>query len=82
MNKADKFDEIQSRVTDLNQRMCHIEKQQALMGVQITDINASLSKFSDENKRRHKFYITHMTGIGIGTTILITIALILFHMIH
>ncbi len=82
MNKTDKFDEIQSRVTDLNQRMCQIERKQASIGVQINDINASLSKFSDENKRRHKFYITHMMGIGIGTTILITIALILFHMIH
>ena len=73
---------LQSKVTDLSQRMCQVEQRQTMVGIQLSDINESLSKFSDETKRRQKFYTTHMMCIGIGSTVLIAIILVLIHMLH
>ncbi len=74
-----KLDDIQMKVTDLSQRMCQVERQQDVIGEQISNISASLVNINDKFVKERKFLVSHLLGIGIGTTVLITVALVLFH---
>lgn len=77
----DRLNDLESKVTDLNQRMCQIERQQDIVGEQISNISARLLNLNDKVAKERKFLISHLIGIGVGTTLLITIAMILFHIL-
>lgn len=82
MTNAEKFDDLQNQVTDLNQRMSRVEKQADSIGAQIGDISANLSTIANQAVKERKFFVRHLTYVGAATTFLITVALIIFHLVN
>lgn len=78
----DEFEELKSKVTDLNQRMCRVEKQADSIGEQIGNISANLSTIANQSVKERRFFVRHLTYVGAATTLLITVALIIFHLVN
>lgn len=72
-----KFEDLQHKVTDLNQRMCRVEHQQDLIGVQLGTISENLSGLNDRALKERKHFERYLTLVGAWTTLLITVALVL-----
>jgi hypothetical protein len=75
------LEELQYKVTDLNQRMCQVEHQQDLIGVQLGTISENLSGLNDRALKERKHFERHLTWVGAWTTLLITVALVLFYVL-
>lgn len=73
------FEDLQSKVTDLNQRMYQVEKQQTTMNTQINNIAASITQINNKSLKKKKVLVDHINIIGIVTTVAIIIALLLFN---
>lgn len=73
------FEDLHSKVTDLNQRMYQVEKQQTTMNAQINNIAASITQINNKSLKKKKVLVDHVNIIGIVTTVAIIIALLLFN---
>lgn len=73
------FEDLHSKVTDLNQRMYQVEKQQTTMNAQINNIAASITQINNKSLKKKKVLTDHINIIGIVTTVAIIIALLLFN---
>lgn len=73
------FEDLHSKVTDLNQRMYQVEKQQTTMNTQINNIAASIAQINNKSLKKKKVLVDHVNIIGIVTTVAIIIALLLFN---
>ena len=73
------FEDLHSKVTDLNQRMYQVEKQQTTMNAQINNIAASITQINNKSLKKKKALVDHVNIIGIVTTVAIIIALLLIN---
>lgn len=76
-----KLEELQYKVTDLNQRMCQVEHQQDLIGVQLGTISENLSGLNDRVSKERKHFERRLIWISAWATLLITVALVLFYVL-
>lgn len=78
---SEDFESLRSKVTDLNQRMCRIEKRTDLVDEQISTISENLSSLASQSVKGQKFCACRMLYIVAAITVLMTITLVILNLV-